>query len=525
MKKKMMNLNSVLAAFVGFSGMLSVNAGTAGYWRFENGTDGSAIVTAVSEVNSPAMDGSQWNANATPVLYSSDRASFSVYDPVSGLYLANTGSMRAPASANTDNSQIVVHDMSALDGSFTLEMFVKVLSNGGKADLPSGSYNRLFNLDGSTSCNGLVGATGSGTTLLKFRLGTEGVDYSSNFEDESWHHLAYVVKYDAGSNMTSVNLFRDSRSVISSTYAGKFSTTSHGDLRFGVSASNLSDFDWLLDDVRLSDTALTPDQFLQRSDHAPSPVQAPAAPVNAATVGYWRFDGGVSGSAVVKAASEVNSPAMDGAQWNANAAGVLYSSDKAGAYILDPVTSQSFANTGCMIAPASANTDNSQIVVHDMSALNGSFTLEMFVKVLSNGGKADLPPGAYNRLFNLDGSLSCNATVGATGSGTTLLKFKVGSESKDYSSNFEDESWHHLAYVVSYDAASNTTTYQLFRDSKSVIRSTTSGKFTGSSAGGLRFGVSSANVSNFDWLIDDVRLSNKALAPGQFLQAASHAQK
>jgi hypothetical protein len=522
MNKKTICLGLV-SMIAGCSSVLSANAGTVGFWRFEDGASGSAIVTAVSEVNSPAMNGSQWNANATPVLYSSDRASLSVYDPVSGLYLANTGAMHAPAGANTDNSQIVVHDMSALDGSFTLEMFVKVLSNGSKADLPPSSYNRLFNLDGSTACNGTVGATGSGTTLLKFKLGSEGVDYSSNFEDESWHHLAYVVKYDVGSNTTSVQLFRDSKNVISSTYAGKFSTTSYGGLRFGVSASNLSNFDWFLDDVRLSDTALTPAQFLQRSDHAPSPVQTPAASVNDATVGFWRFEGGASGSAIVTATSEVNSPAMDGAQWNANATAVLYSGDKAGAYVIDPVTSESLANTGCMRAPAGANTDNNQIVVHDMSALDGSWTLEMFVKVLNNGGKADLPPGAYNRLFNLDGSLSCNAVVGATGSGTTLLKFKVGTESKDYSSNFEDESWHHLAYVVSYDAASNTTTFKLYRDSKSVISSTTAGKFAGSTTGGLRFGVSSANVSNFDWLLDDVRLSNKALTPDQFLKLSAQA--
>jgi hypothetical protein len=432
--------------------------------------------------------------------------------------------MRAPAGAASNNSQIVVHDLSALDGSFTLEMFVKVLNNGGKADLPAGSYNRLFNIDGSTSCNGTVGATGSGTTLLKFRLGAEAVDYSSNLEDESWHHLAYVVSYDAANNTTSVKLFRDSKAVISSAYSGKFTTTSHNDLRFGVSASNLSSFDWFLDDVRLSDSALPPDQFLQISNHAPSPVAAPAAPVNASTVGYWRFEDGASGSAIVTAASEVNSPAMDGAQWDANMTGVVYCGDKAAAYIVDPVTSQCLENKGCMRAPASANTDNSQIVVHDLSALEGSFTLEMFVKVLSNGGKADFPAGAYNRLFNLDGSLSCNGTVGATGSGTTLLKFKLGAEGVDYSSNFEDESWHHLAYVVSYDAANNTTAFQLFRDSKRVISSTTPGKFTGSADGGLRFGVSSSNVSTFDWFLDDVRLSNKALTPGQFLQV-SHAQK
>ncbi len=235
-----------------------------GYWRFEGGSDGNAIGTATSEVNSPSMDGGQWDGNATNVLYSTNVPGAYVYDPVTSQYSSNTGSMRAPASGSVDNSQIVAHNMSVLtNGSWTLEMFVKIEDGGGAADLPANSYNRLFNLDGSVSCNGTVGASGGGTTLLQFKLGSTISDYSSNLEDGNWHHLAYVVNYNSGTDTAAITLYSDYVAVASTTVSGKFTGTT--DLRFGVSSSNLSDFDWFLDEVRLGDGVLMDYQFLQVS--------------------------------------------------------------------------------------------------------------------------------------------------------------------------------------------------------------------------------------------------------------------
>lgn len=482
----------------------------AGYWRFEDGLAGNGIVTAISDVNSPAMDGTQWSSNATNVLYSSDAAGAYVYDPVTSQYRSNKGSMLAPASASTDNSQIAVHDMSVLtNGSFTLEMFVKVEDGGSAADFPASSYNRLFNLDGSLSCNATAGATSGGTTLLQFKLGSTITDYTSNLEDGEWHHLAYVANYNSGTDTTTFHLFSDYVNVTSGSFSGKFTADSNDDLRFGVSSANLSDFGWFFDEVRLSDGVLMSYQFLRAADQAKG------------TVGYWRFEGGTNGSVIVTAISEVNGPSMDGEPWSGNATDVVYSSDVAGAYIYDPVTSQKHSNAGSMRAPAGGSTDNSQILVNDMSILDGSWTLEMFVKIEDDGGAADLPTNSYNRIFNLDGSTSCNGTVGASGSGTTLLKFKLGSEISDYAGNFEDGGWHHLAYVADYDGTN--TTFKLFRDFEEVVSSTYTGKFTTDNGDDLRFGVSSANISGFDWFLDEVRLSDSALATNEFLQVAGQA--
>ena len=486
---------------------------TVGYWRFDEGTNGNAIVTA-TDSSGNGLTGTQWSSNEKDALYSSDKVSAYIYDPVTATTNVNTGSMLSPASTNAaDDCQVVVdQDLSILDGSWTLEMFVKVEDGGGAADFGASKVNRIFNLDGSATCNGHVSSSSGGSTLLQFRLNSTISDYSSNFEDETWHHLAYVANYD-GSN-TTFTLYYDYESQGSDTYAGKFTGNAAGDLRFGVSSSSLSDFDWFLDDVRLSDAALATNQFLQAvAEPEPEPVS---------TVGYWRFDEGTNGNAIVTA-TDSSGNGLTGAQWSSNEKDALYSSDKVAAYIYDPVTATTNVNTGSMLAPASTNAaDDCQVVVdHDLSVLDGSWTLEMFVKVEDNSGPATFGASKANRLFNLDGSTSCNGTVGSTSGGTTTLKFRLGSEVTDYSSNFQDETWHHLAYVADYDGTN--TAFKLYRDSVKVIDSTYAGKFTGNAAGDLRFGVSSSSLSNFDWFLDDVRLSDAALTTNEFLQAVEGA--
>jgi hypothetical protein len=47
MKKKASALSFVLVVIISFGGLLSADPATAAYWRFEGGTSGNPIVTAV----------------------------------------------------------------------------------------------------------------------------------------------------------------------------------------------------------------------------------------------------------------------------------------------------------------------------------------------------------------------------------------------------------------------------------------------------------------------------------------------
>jgi hypothetical protein len=46
-------------------------------------------------------------------------------------------------------------------------------------------------------------------------------------------------------------------------YAGEFTAENWRDFRFGLANSTMSDLDWFIDEVRLSDTALSSSEFLQ----------------------------------------------------------------------------------------------------------------------------------------------------------------------------------------------------------------------------------------------------------------------
>lgn len=275
-KKKASALSFVVAIIVSLGGMLSANPATAAYWRFEGGTSGNPIVTAASEVNNDTMSGAQWAGNENDALYSSDVAAPYIYDPVEDRYRENLGSMLAPAGESTDDCMIVAGENYGLaaavpSGSWTLEMFAKTEDNGGAANFGGSLVSRIINLDGSTGCNGRVGTAGSGTTTFQVYLGsdTSPLNYASYnvFQDGVWHHLAYVADYDG--TETTVTVFVDSENRGSVSVSGEITHDTYNwmGVRFGMANSQLSNYDWFFDDVRLSDGALTTNQFLQISDH------------------------------------------------------------------------------------------------------------------------------------------------------------------------------------------------------------------------------------------------------------------
>lgn len=240
------------------------SADAIGYWRIEDGTSGSDIVsTADSSGNGYAA--TQWGLNNSAVQYSSNVGGSYVYDPVAGTYSANTGSMLASGSTNTANSMLLVDNKSAMSGSFTLEMFLKIEDGaGGAADFAGSTANRLFQLDGSASVNSIVGANSSGSsTYLTYRLGSAVTDWSNDFQDGDWHHLAYVANYN-GTDTTTYSMYVDGTKLNTDiSYAGEFTAENWRDFRFGLANSTMSDLDWFIDEVRLSDTALASSDFLQ----------------------------------------------------------------------------------------------------------------------------------------------------------------------------------------------------------------------------------------------------------------------
>ena len=277
MSKKATKLAFLAAVMCGGIVAESASAAPLGYWRFEQDADASVtaangveIVEAVSEVNPGLMPG-QMNATQPPSgnekapIYSNNVGGAFVYDPVTGLYTANSLSMQSPATMNaSDDAQLYASGSApTLDElrDSTFEMFIQITNNGAAANMAGST--RIANLDGSNRWNFNVNSNN-----VNFRVDTASAnvasisEFGSPLEDGEWHHLAATVAYDEVDNLTTVELFIDYTSAGSQTAAGVFDPTSY--LRFGADGSD-GNLDWFFDEVRISDGVLTSSQFLQLS--------------------------------------------------------------------------------------------------------------------------------------------------------------------------------------------------------------------------------------------------------------------
>ncbi|MBC2603726.1 LamG-like jellyroll fold domain-containing protein [Puniceicoccus vermicola] len=245
----------------------SVEAVDIGYWTFEEGLAGTDIVTAVSSANSPTMDATQHSGNEIPAAYSSNVGGAYVYDPVSGSYRSNNLSMYGAAGAASDDTQLVITGGSSqLTNSYTVEMFILVTDpNNGDGPANLSGTDRIVNIDGNTRYNVNVGSNN-----LQFRVdtptdssGTSVYEYGAPLEDGQWHHLGFTLDYDSLVEQTTISLYVDYANAGSVVIDGQFDP--FNDIRFGHDGSNDGIYDWWFDEVRISDSALTSDQFLRYS--------------------------------------------------------------------------------------------------------------------------------------------------------------------------------------------------------------------------------------------------------------------
>ncbi len=280
----------ILAAVLLALGLSGVALGaTVGYWRFDDpgATDGGSIGTALTEVNSAALNAT----GASGVIYTDSVPGKFIYDPVSGISHANEYALHGPGSVEYVN----VPNSTLLDtANFTIEMFIRLIGQPGSYDssvrrsqlLEPGKTQRMqidFSGSSSASSFGKIRArfdnfpqapavpqtnivptgdyifvdtdSGSGDpadyTGATGDVRDEGDDIN---DDLSWHHVALT--YDATAQTTTI--FTDYQQGSSRTFNDPFTHPS-GVLQIG---NFYSGYGLMIDEFRYSDSVLTADQFL-----------------------------------------------------------------------------------------------------------------------------------------------------------------------------------------------------------------------------------------------------------------------
>lgn len=231
MRQRATWLKAIVAGWLAAAG--AADAATVGYWRFEEGS-GSAIADLSGNGNHGALAGG--TAFVSNVLYPEVLEAANVFS----LLLDGSG----------DSASIA--DAASLDvtSAFTVEAFVKRTG----ADVTLSAVVVKRNVAGNSPTYGLVfgGADGIRASAHVASPGTIGTA-TSPLALNTWHHVAGV--YDGAA----LALYVDG--VLKSSVAGSGSVqVSTQPVEIGTFGA---DFQGQIDEVRISNVALSPEQFLR----------------------------------------------------------------------------------------------------------------------------------------------------------------------------------------------------------------------------------------------------------------------
>lgn len=253
-----------LATCIGFASF-SASATTVAYYRFEEGADGmgstGAVIPAVDNIvdSAGADDNLRKFGAAGTIVYSSD---------VFGSSVPSSGAPNTLSMDFTPNSDVFTSVSGPLRTGaytdFTLETYVEFDAVGGFQTMVGrdDSGNPGQGTGGQSLFYLSTSATGFRVELITST--NTNVQVNSTFAPEvgTWYHVAAV-----GNSTTGIlELFVNGLSVGTATgFTGLFDPNPDTVWTLGRGQFNNNNVDFLdgrLDEVRFSDTALTPDQFL-----------------------------------------------------------------------------------------------------------------------------------------------------------------------------------------------------------------------------------------------------------------------
>ena len=477
MKTRLQTEFRIACVCAGFAALVSgAQAKTLAWYRFDEAAPGekptageATILNAVDSTLFPAAawteakDGSP-STDATYLATYADAfpAGAKVFDPLSGMLSDNGQCLQFKADGNMwgdfYGTFLTVADDERLHvPSVTVELFARF---DGAANLPLWRNLVIYPNDSGNVWALRVGA--DGIPLFQVAYLKDGVATNGNalygdvsIKDGKWHHLAFVVRSNEAATAYKVSLYQDYRLVREEWVGGPLAYGTSGKALSIGHAAGVSYGAWpgLIDEVRISNEPLTPEQFLR-----PNTGWANCHPETVVYVpfGGMPFFGSDALSSVVLLNQAVPTPfaMINGVSLTGTDHASLSNEVAAANERRELLSGTSVTNEAALFTTVRSDSYDlcpaiwvNDVVDDTHTALTNSFTFEIFGKFEKPSGK-----GASKTSYLFNALTSKGAViVSVKPDGTAVLQpgwTVVGS------AQICDGRWHHVA--VSYDKPSQT---------------------------------------------------------------------
>lgn len=516
----------------------------------------SGIVTnacnAATPVQSYVMVGQ--NATSSPLewmpRYSTTHRGVSLYDPVSGQKMTNLASMQFVTGTKSGESGSYYGSFLKVPGTdksaqptdaFTVECFVCTTGGtfntfspifGKRNDsITAESWAMYMTRDGKLA----IRLTTSGSTSPKI-TGNSASGYGQGkvIHDGSWHHVAMTYDKATGNCIVYVDYAESFRTTTYKGGTGETVTycdsTSSSDewknaLYIGgypnyTAGAGGRKFNGCIDELRISDVALTPAQFLRLQ------------PTDDDELVRLRFEPHNLCETAISTNANYNDRLYLSAKFTQTGGTVaLDANEKYAATLRDGIYAAAEVNGGSYSAATNGAGRSGYVTIANLSqamtggtaeVTNHGYTVEAFFKtrqattgkkgeqcIFKFGGYPVISALLYHHSAAQEsaGVLTCDRICFACNDGGTWRDFYSETD------NATDGNWHHVAAVN--DPVRKQMRFYLdgrltasVNNVKNIIRSSDKDLYVGAKNGGGQ---------EFDGWIDDVRVTNRALAPHEFL--------
>ena len=551
----------LLSAALG-AAMASASAAgtTAAWWHFDEADPGAvAAADAVFSDQSPDVAAQPYFlSDATAAKASGDWLpsyarpfqGLCVLDPVSGEMRRNRASMKFATSESGKYGGALVATIqgnspfAATASAITVEAFVCTTGGVFSTFAPIVACMQYENWTAEKwaiyeETDGTIGLRFDGTVYYRGNSGQAG---TAKINDGAWHHVAFT--WDGSTVKVFVDYAQDSFASGSPRQFAKSTTLKYNNggqwdtVRIGGYTGKSGDqtarrrFNGLIDEVRVSAAALTPDQFLRMQPPDMDDDEILRVSFEPGEYGAVSYDANLadalgpgSQTALLKRRNAGGSAAFDASSTPSASIGpALFADAVADSGSIFFATNGTGADSGCyVVAPNLAG----RLV--GGSATN--FTVECFFKTR---GQVRGPLSNRQSIFRLGAyqlveAMLCEETsAGQMSSGNILSVSRNASGTFNYdgtlaSDAMDDSAWHHVAFVVDGDRR-QVRTYVDGRLSHSRSNYDFGFTYANNNYGlyvGCGFDSSSAwkPIRFFDGWMDSLRVTKRALAPEEFMSA------